>query len=78
MKIAFFYRLWSDTGERFLSAADKMGVKLVPIQYDDLVLKQNGKDFQIIYLGEPLSKFNLFYFRSVGESIGDASVFEPA
>jgi len=66
MKIALFYRVWFDSGERFLEAAKNLGVELTPINYQDLVLRQEEKDFEILYQGEPLSSFDLFYFRAVG------------
>lgn len=68
MKIALFYRVWFDTGEKFLAAAKKKGIDLVPIQYHDLVLRQKGSDFEIWYQGKPLSEFDLFFFRAVGEA----------
>lgn len=68
MKIALFYRVWFDTGEKFLNAAKKKGVELVPIQYDDLVLRQKGNDFEILYQEEMLVNFDLFYFRAVGSA----------
>lgn len=64
-KIALFYQLWFDSGERFLEAAKKLKVDLVPIQYDDLVMRQ----LEILYQGKPLSDFDLFYFRAVGQAI---------
>ncbi|MBU3957353.1 ATP-grasp domain-containing protein [Patescibacteria group bacterium] len=68
MKIALFYRVWFDTGEKFLAAAKKKGVDLVPIQYNDLVLRQKGANFDIFYQERPLSEFDLFFFRAVGEA----------
>jgi len=67
-KIALFYRVWFDSGEKFLAAARKSGIELVPVHYDDLILKQKGTGFDIYYQGEPLSDFSLFYFRAVGEA----------
>jgi len=68
MKIALFYRVWFDTGEKFLAAAKKKKVDLVPVQYNDLVLRQKGDDFEIFYQEKPLSEFDLFFFRAVGEA----------
>ena len=66
MKIALFYRVWFDTGEKFLESAKKEGIELIPIQYDDLTLRQEGSDFEILHKGESLADFSLFYFRAVG------------
>lgn len=66
MKIALFYRVWFDTGEKFLAAAKKKKVDLIPIQYNDLILRQKGDDFEIFYQEKPLSEFDLFYFRAIG------------
>ena len=66
MKIALFYRVWFDTGERFIASAKKIGVELVPICYEDLVLTQEGEKAEIYYNDRPLSDFGLFYFRAVG------------
>lgn len=68
MKIALFYRVWFDTGESFLAAAKKKGIELVPIQYNDLILRQKKNEFEILYKGKSLSEFGLFYFRAVGEA----------
>ncbi len=68
MKIALFYRVWFDTGEKFLAVAKKKGIDLVPIQYNDLVLRQKGNNFEIYYQNELLSEFDLFFFRAVGEA----------
>lgn len=68
MKIALFYRLWFDGGEKFLQSAAKAQIDLVPICYDDLVLKQDHSSFDIFYQGQPLSNFGLFYFRAVGSA----------
>jgi len=68
MKIALFYRVWFDTGEKFLAAAKKKKVDLVPIQYNDLILRQKGDDFEIFYQEKPISEFDLFFFRAVGEA----------
>lgn len=68
MKIGLFYRVWFDTGEKFLAAAEKKGIDLVPIQYNDLVLRQKGNDFEIWYQDRFLEEFDLFYFRAVGEA----------
>ncbi len=69
MKIAFFYRVWFDSGEKLLAAAKKKGIELIPIQYNDLILRQKKDSFEILYQNQPLSEFNLFYFRAVGEAI---------
>jgi RimK family alpha-L-glutamate ligase len=69
MKIAFFYRVWFDSGEKLLAAAKKKGIELIPIQYNDLILRQKEDSFEIFYQNKPLSEFNLFYFRAVGGAI---------
>lgn len=69
MKIALFYRVWFDSGEKILSAAKKQGIELLPIQYNDLILRQEKSDFEIFYQEKPLSGFDLFYFRAVGGEI---------
>ena len=69
MKIAFFYRVWFDSSEKLLAAAKKKGIELIPIQYNDLILRQEKDSFEIFYQNKPLSEFNLFYFRAVGEAI---------
>ena len=66
MKIALFYRLWFSSGEKFLAAAKKTGVDLVPVQYDELTLRQDNTKFEILFQDRPLSDFDLFYFRAVG------------
>jgi hypothetical protein len=68
MKIALFYRVWFDTAEKFLEVAKKKNIEMVPIQYDDLVLRQKGRDFEILYQSKPLSDYDLFYFRAVGSA----------
>jgi len=68
MKIALFYRVWFDTGEKFLAAAKKKGIEMIPIQYHDLVLRQKGDDFEILYRDKFLREFDLFYFRAVGKA----------
>ncbi|MCJ7828074.1 ATP-grasp domain-containing protein [Patescibacteria group bacterium] len=74
MKIALFYRVWFDSGERFLEAAKKLGVELVPVCYQDLVLTQKGKEVEITFKGQPLADFDLFYFRAVGGAIEWANI----
>ena len=82
MKIALFYRIWFDTGEKLLAAAKKKGIELAPIQYNDLVLRQNTQGsnsnpplgWDILYRDKPLSEFGLFYFRAVGEATEWASL----
>lgn len=65
-KIALFYRVWFDSGEEILAAGKKLGVDLRPINYGDLVLRQEGKRTEIFHQGESLADFDLFYFRAVG------------
>lgn len=69
VKIALFYRVWFDSGDEFLEAAEKLGIELVPINYCDLTLRHQGKDFAIFYQGKPLADFSLFYFRAVGSAV---------
>ncbi len=68
MKIALFYRLWFEGGEKFIRSAFKAKLKLAPICYDDLVLKQDHSSYDIFYQGKPLSDFDLFYFRAIGSA----------
>lgn len=68
-KIAFFYRVWLDSSEKILKAANELKVNLVPINYQDLVLRQKNKKIDILYDNSPLSSFDLFYFRAVGSSL---------
>jgi len=65
-KIALFHRVWFDSGERFLEGAKKMGVDMIPVNYQDLVFRQESSGFEIFCSGKPLSDFDLFYFRAVG------------
>src|SRR3989344_5970997 len=66
MKIAYFYRLDKfGTHERFVAEAKGMGHVLVPIKYRQLKLV----DTEITFKGEPLSSFDLFYFRAVGSEL---------
>lgn len=69
MKIALFYRVWFDSGEKLLRAAQKLGVEVVPINYQDLILRQAQDSFEILHQKEPLSSFDLFYFRAVGAAV---------
>ncbi|MBN1263620.1 MAG: ATP-grasp domain-containing protein [Candidatus Pacebacteria bacterium] len=68
MKIALFYRVWFDSGEELLKAGKKLGVELVPINYQDLILRQKENTFEIFWEDQPLSNFDLFYFRAVGSA----------
>ncbi len=68
MKIALFYRVWFDSGEKFLAAARKLGIELTVINYQDLTLSQDEAGVEIFYEVRPLSDFNLFYFRAVGNA----------
>lgn len=66
MKIGLFYRVWFDSGERFLAVARKQGAELVPICYQDLVLEQTESGIEVTHQGRPLTDLRLFYFRAVG------------
>lgn len=66
MRIAYFYRLDKfGTHERFVSEAREMDIELVPIKYRKLVL--DGE--RILYKGEDLKDFDVFYFRAVGSEL---------
>ncbi|MFC1790470.1 RimK family alpha-L-glutamate ligase [Patescibacteria group bacterium] len=69
MRIALFYRVWFDSGEELLEAGKKLGIELVPICYQDLIMRQAGKDFEVVYQNKSLSTFDLFYFRAVGTAV---------
>jgi hypothetical protein len=69
MKIALFYRLWTNSGEKFLAAARGHGIGLIPIQYGQLTLRQKKSGLEIYFEDKPLSEFKLFYLRSVGSDI---------
>lgn len=69
-KIAFFYRIdkWG-TVDRFTKEAQSLGLELVPIKYRQLQLHQVGESWDILYKGESLKNFDLFYFRAVGSEL---------
>jgi len=66
-KIAFFYTAWTDSGERLVKAAEKLGVDLIPIHYSALRVEAIKGEWEIYFQEKPMSEFNLFYFRSVGD-----------
>ncbi len=66
MKIAYFYRLDKfGTQDRFVEEAKSLGHELVPIKYRKLSLVDN----EILYKGEKLSGFEVFFFRAVGSEL---------
>ncbi len=66
VRIAYFYRLDKFvTHERFVKEAEGMGIELVPIKYRKLSLVED----RILYMGEDLRNFDLFYFRAVGSEL---------
>jgi len=67
IKVAFFYTAWTDSGERFLQASAQEKISLVPIHYSQLGMEAKVGEWEITFEGRPLSEFDLFYFRNVGD-----------
>jgi len=66
-KIAFFYTAWTDSGEKLITAANKIGVELTPVHYSQLKIEGKKGSWEILINNRPLKEFSLFYFRSVGD-----------
>jgi len=67
MKIAYFNTGWTESGDRFLESADKKNVDLVPIHYSQIEFLAQAGSWEMLFDGKPLSEFDLFYFRNVGD-----------
>jgi len=67
MQIAYFYTAWTESGDSFLRSAEKKGVEFVPIHYSQVELLAKMGSWQMSFKGNPLSEFDIFYFRNVGD-----------
>ena len=67
-KAALFYTAWTESIGRLETAAAQTGFPLVPIHYSQLTYPLGPKDKgEILFQGQSLRRFALFYFRNVGD-----------
>jgi ribosomal protein S6--L-glutamate ligase len=67
MKIAYFNTAWTESGDKFLQSAEKKGVEVVPIHYSQIEFEAKAGSWEMYYNENPLSQFDIFYFRNVGD-----------
>ena len=67
MKIAYFNTGWTESGDRFLESAEKKGVEFTAIHYSQVEFLGEVGSWQMSFEGKPLSEFDIFYFRNVGD-----------
>lgn len=67
MKIALFYTAWTDSIEKIIRAGNELETEITPIHYSQIVWQNDGQQVEAFFDQQPLSRFSLFYFRSVGD-----------
>lgn len=67
MKIAYFNTAWAESGDRFISSAERKAVEVTPIYYSQLEFRAEVGKWEMYFEKTPLCQFDIFYFRNVGD-----------